>query len=123
MKFRWFRPAWVVALLLLVLGTGYAQARQPNAAGVQGGILPRSWRPSGPYCSTKAKFQVHEYNPDLYILRESGCSDFEKPFLYLLFGREKALLLDTGSSKTDVDQVVKHITDRWSSRNNRKTTL
>ena len=121
MKFRWFRPTWAVALLLLVLNTGYAQAPQPKGAGVQGGILPRSWRPSDPYCSTKPEFQVHEYNQDFYILRESGCSDFEKPFLYLLFGREKALLLDTGSGKTDVDRVVKHITDRWSSRNNRKT--
>lgn len=104
-----------------MLSTGYAQAPQPNGAGVRGGVLPRSWRPSGPNCPAKPEFQVHEYNQDLYILRESGCSDFEKPFLYLLFGKEKALLLDTGAGKTDVDQVVKHIIDRWSRRNNRKS--
>ena len=120
-KFRCFRPTCAVALLLLMLGTGHAQAPQPNGAGVRGGVLPRSWRPSGPHCPAKPEFQVQEYNQDLYILRESGCSDFEKPFLYLLFGREKALLLDTGAGKTDVDQVVKHIIDRWSRRNNRKS--
>ena len=42
-------------------------------------------------------WQVQEYNEDLYILRESGCTDFEKPFLYLFFGKERALLEDTGS--------------------------
>ena len=37
-------------------------------------------------------WQVHEYNADFYILRESGCTNYEKPFLYLIFGKDKALL-------------------------------
>jgi glyoxylase-like metal-dependent hydrolase (beta-lactamase superfamily II) len=40
--------------------------------------------------------EVHAYNDDFYILRESGCLDAEKPFLYLIFGQERALLEDTG---------------------------
>jgi len=36
-------------------------------------------------------------HPDLYILRQSGCTDYEKPFVYLLFGKQRALLVDTGS--------------------------
>ncbi|KAE9981884.1 hypothetical protein EG328_011340 [Venturia inaequalis] len=31
------------------------------------------------------------------ILRQSGLTDYEKPFLYLLFGDQKAYLFDTGS--------------------------
>jgi hydroxyacylglutathione hydrolase len=42
-------------------------------------------------------WQVHAYNDNTYILRQSGLLDAEKPFLYLLFGEEKAFLLDTGS--------------------------
>lgn len=42
---------------------------------------------------------VHEYNEDFYILRQSGCTHYEKPFLYLIFGSEKALLLDSGAGK------------------------
>ena len=42
-------------------------------------------------------FQVHEYNPNFFILRQSGCIHYEKPFLYLIFGRDKALLEDTGA--------------------------
>jgi hydroxyacylglutathione hydrolase len=40
---------------------------------------------------------VHAYNEDFYILRQSGCTHYEKPFLYLIFGSSKALLLDTGA--------------------------
>src|SRR5262249_42646327 len=110
-----------VALLLSMIGSGHAQIPQPNGARVRRGVLPRSWRGSGPHCSAKPEFQVHEYNSDLYILRESGCSDFEKPFLYLLFGREKALLLDTGAGKTDVARTVKRIIERWLGRNKRSS--
>lgn len=87
--------------------------------GVRTGVLPRSWQVSGPQCTGKPEFQVHEYNQDLYILRESGCSNYEKPFLYLLFGREKAFLLDTGAGKTDVARVVKDVIAQWLSRNGR----
>ena len=87
--------------------------------GVRTGVLPRSWQVSGPQCPSKPEFQVHEYNQDFYILRESGCSNYEKPFLYLLFGTKKALLLDTGAGKTDVAQVVKDVIAQWLSRNNR----
>jgi len=31
-------------------------------------------------------WQVHEYNADFYIIRESGCTHYEKPFIYLIFG-------------------------------------
>ena len=113
-----------IAILILVLRTCSqieAQASQPNGAGMRAGVLPRSWQVSGPQCRSDAQFQVHEYNPDLYILRESGCSNYEKPFLYLLFGKEKALLLDTGAGKSDVARVVKSQIDNWLKRNNRES--
>lgn len=111
-------------ILILVLAAGsrlQAQAPQPDGAGVQPGALPRAWQISGPECPGHPQFQVHEYNPDLILLRESGCSNYEKPFLYLLFGKQKALLLDTGAGKTDVAQVVKRQIDLWLSRNGRET--
>jgi len=98
-----------------------AQAPQPNGGGVRAGVLPRTCQTSGPQCTANPQFQVHEYNPDLYILRESGCSNYEKPFLYLLFGKDKALLLDTGAGKTDVARVVRGQIDLWLSKNNRES--
>ena len=49
-------------------------------------------------------WQVHEYNPNFFILRQSGCIHYEKPFLYLFFGRDSALLEDTGAGKATTAQ-------------------
>ena len=113
-----------IAILILALAATIpidAQAPQPNGGGVRSGNLPRTWQVSGPVCGENPQFQVQEYNPDLYILRESGCSNYEKPFLYLLFGKEKALLLDTGAGTTDVARVVSSQIDAWLRRNDRQS--
>ena len=41
--------------------------------------------------------QVHQYNAQTFILRESLCATYEAPFIYLLIGKTKALLIDTGA--------------------------
>lgn len=40
--------------------------------------------------------QVFQYDAQTYILRESPCATFEAPFMYLLMGTDKALMIDTG---------------------------
>src|SRR5207237_459887 len=97
------------------------QTAQPDGGGVRPGVLPKAWLLGGPKCVEIPEFQVHEYNENFYILRQSGCSNFEKPFLYLLFGREKALLLDTGAGKTGIARVVSNIIDKWSARTKRNS--
>jgi len=66
-------------------------------------------------------WQVHEYNPDFYILRESGCTHYEKPFLYLLFGKDKVLLEDTGAGKAEVARAVDDVIRKWLKRNQRES--
>ena len=58
------------------------------------------WIHGSPDCGLAADppLQVHALDKDTYILRQSKCENFEAPFLYLLFGTERALLLDTGAS-------------------------
>jgi glyoxylase-like metal-dependent hydrolase (beta-lactamase superfamily II) len=46
-------------------------------------------------------FQVHQLAKDTYALRQNKCSNFEAPFLYLLFGRETAFLIDSGAEPGD----------------------
>jgi hydroxyacylglutathione hydrolase len=43
--------------------------------------------------------QVHRYEEHTYILPQGKAVHFEAPFLYLLFGNERALLLDTGATE------------------------
>jgi len=108
----------VAAVLLSVLAS-QAQTAQPDGGGIRQGKLPLAWSTGGPKCMEMPEWQVHEYNPDLFILRQSGCTDYEKPFLYLLFGKERALLLDTGSRHGNLVLALQHTVHQWLLRNNR----
>jgi hydroxyacylglutathione hydrolase len=44
------------------------------------------------------KIQVHAYDEHTIILRQSKSVSYEAPFLYLLFGNDRVLLLDTGAT-------------------------
>lgn len=56
------------------------------------------WDEGSPDCAKNPQppLQVHPYNPQTFILRENLCSTFEAPFLYLLVGSARAVLVDTG---------------------------
>ena len=113
-----------LAALALLSSLSYLappQAPQPDGAGVRSGSLPKSWLLGGPKCAEIPEFQVHEYNEDFYILRQSGCSNYEKPFLFLLFGTDRAILLDTGAGKTDLARVVNKIVVQWLARTKRES--
>lgn len=95
------------------------QAPQPDGAGVVPGVLPKSWPTGGPRCMEQPEWRVHEYNEDFYILRESGCVHYEKPFLYLIFGNDKAMLMDTGAGTTELASFVDGIVAKWLARKKR----
>jgi hydroxyacylglutathione hydrolase len=68
------------------------------AAQLVAGSLGVQWNQGSPDCAKNPQppLQVHAYNAQTFILRESLCSTFEAPFMYLLIGSQKALLIDTG---------------------------
>jgi glyoxylase-like metal-dependent hydrolase (beta-lactamase superfamily II) len=107
--------------LLLGITLLIGQAPEPDGAGVRPGSLPADWVTGGPKCMEVPEFQVHEYNQDFYILRQSGCSHYEKPFLYLLFGDEKAILFDTGAGVAEVFRTVTETVDKWLKRKGRES--
>ncbi len=67
------------------------------------------------------EWQVHEYNPNLYLLRQSPCTDFEKPFIFLFFGKDKALLMDTGSRNGNLAPTLRRTVKNWLARNGRES--
>lgn len=111
----------LLALLVLAALAAGPYVPEPDGAGVRPGVLPEKWLVGGPNCMEVPDFQVHEYNSDFYILRQSGCSHYEKPFLYLLFGEDRALLLDTGAGMPDVKRVVMETISKWCARNGRES--
>ena len=119
----------LAALFFSTVDPGRAQAPAPAAAPaasmhppsafIEPGVLPKSWTSGGPKCMEMPAWQVHEYNPNFFILRQSGCIHYEKPFLYLIFGRDKALLEDTGAGQIDTASVVMDLVAKWAERNTR----
>src|ERR1700678_2362455 len=94
------------ALLVALAMVGQALAVDHTRADLKPGSLAEPWLTGGPNCLTVPNWQVHEYNEDFYILRESGCINAEKPFLYLIFCENKALLEDTGVAYSTPDKTV-----------------
>jgi len=116
MRCRSFACSTTVALLWCAI-TCLGQTFQPDK--VRGGQLPQKWITGGPNCVEVPDWQVHEYNEDFFIIRESGCTDFEKPFLFLFFGRDRALLEDTGSGPAESARIVQRVMSSWLRRNKR----
>ena len=111
----------IVTLLIPFGSVAVSQSPQPDGAGLKVGVLPDRWTPAGPDCTKVPPFQLHEYNGDLFILRESGCTNYEKPFMFLIFGKDKALLLDTGAGKAEVARAINDAVGKWLARNKRQS--
>ncbi len=63
------------------------------------------------------RIQVMQYNEDTFLLRQNVCSHWEAPFTYLLFGNDRALLIDTGATANarhyPLRDTVDAIMTRW----------
>ena len=82
---------WVILLAALLVS-------KPAWPQLVPGSLDFQWSEGSPDCagSPPPPLEVHRYNAQTFILRESLCSTFEAPFMYLLIGSGRALLIDTG---------------------------
>ncbi|RZT18849.1 glyoxylase-like metal-dependent hydrolase (beta-lactamase superfamily II) [Mycobacterium sp. BK558] len=73
--------------------------------------------------NTDPDVQVFWYDDDTVILRQNKAINYEAPFLFLLFGRDHAALLDTGAT-SDPDlfplrDVVDGLIESWRRRHRR----
>ncbi len=110
----------LASILFLAVGTE-AQFHDPNGGDLERGTIPSHWMTGGPKCMEMPEWQVHEYNPNLYIMRQSGCTDAEMPFLYLFFGKERGLLWDTGSRNGNLAPAFQKVVHNWLERNHRSS--
>jgi glyoxylase-like metal-dependent hydrolase (beta-lactamase superfamily II) len=100
----------LLAALLVTLTTPLS----PISRAAPAAIFP-TWI-NGENCATEPKIQSFAYDANTYILRQSMCTDFEGPFIYLLFGQEKVLMVDSGASANPpipLQQTVQRIINRW----------
>ncbi len=89
MKLRYcLLPAFVIALL-----------SAPAHSQIIPGSMDVQWNPGARHCrkeDPQPPLQVHRYNAQTFILRENPCVTSEAPFMYLLIGSRRALLIDSG---------------------------
>lgn len=64
--------------------------------------------------------QVQKLDADTFVIRQSIKSNFEAPFLYLLFGRDRALLIDTGAEGGRIRPTVDRLVAEWLAAHHRK---
>jgi len=89
---RWKVGTKVAASTFLLTTTAVSSQPAPGSLNVH-------WNEGASDCrrTPQNPLQVHTYEPQTFILRQSPCVSFEANFLYLLVGSDKALLIDSGS--------------------------
>jgi glyoxylase-like metal-dependent hydrolase (beta-lactamase superfamily II) len=65
------------------------------------------------------RMQVQRLDPDTYVIRQSIHTNFEGPFLYLLFGHDRALLLDTGAGGLKIRPTIDKVIADWCAAHHR----
>jgi hydroxyacylglutathione hydrolase len=73
--------------------------------------------------NTDPDLQTYWYDENTVILRQNKAIDYEAPFLFLVFGHERAVLLDTGATASPdffpLRRVVDGLIESWLRRNPR----
>ena len=113
------RASMVTMLCLSSFAVMLAQLPEPDGGTIERGTLPAHWLSQGSKCMEIPEWQVHEYNSNFFILRQSPCTDYEKPFVFLFFGKDKALLADTGSRNGNIVPAIQLTVKNWLARNGR----
>ena len=68
-------------------------------------LQQKQWQHGSENCDNAKTpaIEVFRYQASTYILRQNKCQHFEAPFMYLLLGENKALLLDTGAVENELE--------------------
>lgn len=70
--------------------------------------------------NTDSAIEVFQYDQSSYVLRQNKCTSYEAPFIYVLFGDEKVLILDTGATESSVDfplyQTIESLNEQQSNQ-------
>lgn len=62
------------------------------------------------------EMQVQRIDTDTFVIRQSVRTNFEAPFLYLLFGTDRALLIDSGAGGLKIRPTVDRVIAVWRAR-------
>ncbi|WP_174298203.1 MBL fold metallo-hydrolase [Sphingomonas bacterium] len=106
----------VAAILPALVGAAAPSIAAGPGRSESGQVGPRfaHWIDGTP--PAEPETQVQRIDADTVVIRQSVRTNFEAPFLYLLFGRERALLIDTGAGGLAIRPVVDRLIADWRAR-------
>ena len=73
--------------------------------------------------ATEPAAQVQALDRDTFVIRQSVKTNFEAPFLYLIFGHDKVLLVDTGAKDGQIRPVVDRLITEWLAAHHRNRMI
>ena len=97
-----------LACFAIILLAGCAQTQAPAAG--QSHLFQR-WIDGAD--AAEPQTQTQRYDADTFVIRQSLRTNPEGPFLYLLFGENRALLLDTGAGGLQIRPAVDAVINQW----------
>lgn len=103
-----------LACLVCALGACTAVRNRPAVD-----LARVAWQHGAAPCAgqTDPAIQVVRYDAQTWILRQNKCLNYEAPFLFLLVGEQRALLLDTGATADSVAfplyRTVRQLLHSW----------
>lgn len=106
-------------LVALALWLGAALASAQASAAQSPALFAERWIDGTQ--ATEPVTQVQALDADTYVIRQSVKTNFEAPFLYLLFGRDKALLVDTGARDGKIRPTVDRLIAAWLAAHHRQS--
>lgn len=66
--------------------------------------------------ASEPETQVQKIDEDTFVIRQSVKTNFEAPFLYLLFGEDRTLLLDSGAGGLKIRPPIDRLIEEWQVR-------
>lgn len=104
--------------LLAILIMSACQSADPVASTQPSTLFSSPWN-SG-IDKSEPKFHVQKIDSNTVVFRQSLRATSEAPFLYLIFGDNRALLIDTGVEGGDIRSEVDRQIDSWQLANGRQ---
>lgn len=98
----------LLRLLILISHIVFVSLVQASVENGQSLLAKQSWLHGAKDCTTSSDpaYDSYQYSKQTFILRQSKCLSYEAPFIYVLMGRDKLLVLDTGALDESVDHSL-----------------
>jgi glyoxylase-like metal-dependent hydrolase (beta-lactamase superfamily II) len=107
--------AWVPRYAMLMMAAVIV-----SACGAQPTSMPKFAHWIDGTTVREPEMQVQAIDADTFVIRQSVKTNFEAPFLYLLFGKDRALLIDTGAGGLKVRPTIDRLIADWQAKHDQR---